>query len=242
MYRVNILSIINSGSATTRSTKMQSVSSFFGPRCLSFLLRSQRRYCSLMLIGVVSLMFVSSASAQKGILPLGSPMPNVTKQVKLVDGSTTTMAALQGSQSTVVVFWSNKCPWCTKVEARLTRFVTSVSAGEVSVVLVNSNDGSAFPGEAGTESAQLAAKLKVNYVLDEDGSLMSAFGASRSPHFFVFDKDDTLVYLGSFDDSPGDEGDVEATYVADAVTALRGGKSIAVSDTKAFGCLIKPRR
>ena len=238
----SLFSIINCGSPPTRSLKMRFVSKVFAPRHLSQVGHLRRSCRRIVIAGVLSIMMVSAASAQKGVLPLGTPMPLVSKQIKLVDGSTTTLANLKGTQSTVIVFWSNKCPWCSKVETRLSRFVASVDAAAVPVILVNSNDAAAFPGEGAAESAQLAAKLKVKYVSDLDGSLMEAFGASRAPTFFVFDKDNTLIYLGSFDDSPGDEGNVEATYVADAVKAIREAKSISVSDTKAFGCLIKPKQ
>ncbi len=196
----------------------------------------------LLALLVVLLFSASTASAQKGVLPLGSALPAMAKQVKAADGSSAAFGELKGSNATVVVFWSNKCPWCSKVENRVAKLVSSVNANEVSVILVNSNDASAFPGESAAEGEKVAAGLKVKYVVDADGSIMEAFGASRAPHFFVFDSDDTLVYLGSFDDSPADERNVEATYVADAITGVKAGKALSVTDTKAFGCLIKPKQ
>lgn len=183
-----------------------------------------------------------SAEAQAGVLPLGSPMPVAAKQVTNSAGAKTTLGDLRGQTATVVVFWSNKCPWCTKVEGRLASLVGSVDKSKVSFVLVNSNDADAFPGETRADNAVVAERLKVAYISDEDGSIKNAFGASRAPHFFVFDKDNTLVYLGSFDDSPGDEGNVTVTYLADALANLQSGKAVAVSDTKAFGCMIKPKQ
>ena len=190
----------------------------------------------------LSMLLVPSASAQNDVLPLGSALPMATASVTLSDGSQTTLNSLAGSTATVVVFWSNKCPWCSKMESRMSDFLSGLDRAAVSVILVNSNDPAAFPAESASENNAIASRFKVPYIGDESAALMKAFGASRAPHFYVFDKDKTLVYYGSFDDSPGDESNVQIKYVADAVSAVQAGKAVAVSDTKAFGCLIKQRQ
>jgi hypothetical protein len=75
--------------------------------------------------------------------------------------------------------------------------------------------------------------------MDAGSQFANALGASRTPHVFVFDANKALVYVGTIDDSPGDPGNVQKTYLKDALNELVAGSSIAVPKTKAFGCTIK---
>ncbi|NNE33679.1 MAG: redoxin family protein [Rhodothermales bacterium] len=197
-----------------------------------------RVFVVLTLVALISL----PAKGQNGVLPLGSSIPQLSTEVSLADGSTTRLGDHVGSEATVIVFWSNKCPWCTKIESRLATLVSSIKDSGVTVILINSNDPDTFPAEAGSANVDVAARLGVTYIADTSASLKSAFGAARAPHFFVFDQNQSLAYLGSLDDSPGDADNVQSTYVSDAIAAIRSGNTVAVTETKAFGCMIKPKR
>lgn len=152
-------------------------------------------------------------------------------------GGQGSLADLAGSTGTVVLFWSNQCPWVDKYEDRVLALYDQYSGQGISFVLVNSNDPSAFPRESAQASAERGYTMP--YLMDARSALARAFGASRAPHVFVFDADRSLVYVGTIDDSPGDPGNVQNTYLADALGALVGGGQIPVAKTKAFGCTIK---
>jgi hypothetical protein len=79
----------------------------------------------------------------------------------------------------------------------------------------------------------------MTYVVDGGAAFAKALGASRTPHAFVFDSNNALIYVGTIDDSPGDPGNVKKTYLSDALTAMVGGSAIGVPKTEAFGCTIK---
>lgn len=182
-----------------------------------------------------------SASAQNEGIPAGSAMPGI--DVSLVgQAGATTLAAARGGGANLVVFWSNRCPWSTKIEDRLVAYIQRHREHNVTVILVNSNDPGAFAKENASENQTVAARLGVAVLGDTSGDLASAFGASRNPAFFLFDADHTLAYSGSFDDSPGDAAAVKSPFLEDATAALLGGTGTVVASTKAFGCRITPVR
>jgi len=177
--------------------------------------------------------------AQPEEMPLGSEMPSATLQ--RVDGTSIQLQRVVGKTGTVLIFWSNQCPWVDRYEDRVQQLVNRFQSQGFQFILVNSNDATAFPQESLEASRQRASQsgYKAVYARDPGSTLARALGASRTPHVFVFDVDRTLVYVGTIDDSPSDPGNVTKTYLADALTALGEGQEISVPKTKAFGCTIK---
>ena len=177
-------------------------------------------------------------------VPLGTSMPGKNVALKKADGSGTTLGALKGSKATLVVFWGNRCPWVGKVEDRMKSFAGSFAGSGNVIILVNSNDGDAFPPESLDKIAEAAGSLGSNmlYVSDPDGELMKAMNATRTPEYFLFDSSEALVYTGSLDDSPGDPDKVTKKYLSDAVAAVKAGNAVTLGVTKPFGCMIKSKR
>jgi thiol-disulfide isomerase/thioredoxin len=167
------------------------------------------------------------------------PAPDVP--LTRVDGSSATASDLMGASATVFVFWSNQCPWVDRYEDRIQSVASDFRGEGVRFVLVNANDATTFPKEnleASRERAD-AADYDVTYVRDDDARLAEALGASRTPHVFVFDDANTLVYAGAVDDSPASADNVEKPYLRNALQAVTSGESVSVADTKAFGCTLK---
>lgn len=173
--------------------------------------------------------------------PLGSEMPLADRSMTLVDGSSTTLGSLQGDAATVVVFWSNQCPWVDRYEERMQAIMSDYSGRGVSFALVNANDPDAYPKESIEESRQRAQSSNYSgrYVIDTGSQLANALGATRTPHVYVFNQQNRLVYVGSIDDSPGDPGNVQRTYLRDALDAVIADRTVSVPQTKAFGCTIR---
>lgn len=176
-------------------------------------------------------------------IPLGSPMPMPDASMTDVRGGQATLDQLSGERGTAVVFWSNQCPWVDRYSDRLVDLSSEYSDAGISFVLVNSNDTEAFPresAEASREHLQDAGfPSSVAYLSDPSSALAKAFGAERTPHVFVFDENDVLVYVGTIDDSPGDPANVGARYLRSALDATSAGNDVDVTQTKAFGCTIK---
>ena len=202
-----------------------------------------RGLLSHLVFALAVVVWIPAAHAQDQPAPLGTTMPLADVAFPLANGTSSTLAALQGSNGTVLIFWSNKCPWVDRYEGRLQELARTYGGEGFSFVLVNANDAAAFPDEGAAASASVAERMGDSvYMLDADGRLARALGASRTPHVFVFDGDAVLVYEGSIDDSPGDPGNVTQRYLDQALTAVAAGNPVGVGKTKAFGCTLKPKQ
>jgi thiol-disulfide isomerase/thioredoxin len=198
-----------------------------------------KRFSSLLALALIGALAFSPARAQE--LPPGSQMPAQDVRLDKATGGSASLSDLAGEQGTAVVFWSNRCPWVDKYEGRLMELASSFSDQSVSFVLVNSNDGSAFPKESKSGSRKRAesAGYEIPYLMDKNAKLAEALGAARTPHVFLLDGDRTLAYVGTIDDSPGDPGNVSNAYLKNALNAVVAGESVPKAHTKAFGCTIK---
>lgn len=187
------------------------------------------------------MLFPLAASAQNGGISLGSQFPLADRSIEGVDERAYRLQDFRGERGTVIVFWSNNCPWVDKTEERLLQVIGDFSARGIGFALVNSNDPVAFEEESLVASRQRASQSRygVPYLRDQGSQLARALGATRTPHFFIFDADNALVYSGALDDSPGDPASVQARYVPDALTALLEGRPAPTGQTKAFGCTIR---
>lgn len=186
---------------------------------------------ALLLIGY------GSAHAQPEPMPVGSSMPSATLQQ--TDGTTLQLPAAAGEAGTVVIFWSNQCPWVDRYEDRVIELVNRFQGQGIRFMLVNANDASAFPQESMEAMRERPDAYPAPYVQDGGAQLAQALGATRTPHAFVFDATQTLVYTGTIDDSPSGASGVSATYLADALSAIIRGEEVPTPQTKAFGCTIK---
>ena len=65
-----------------------------------------------------------------------------------------------------------------------------------------------------------------------------AYGATRTPQFFVLDKERKIRYTGTLDDSQR-EDKVTKTYLRDAVDALLKGQTPPVEESRPQGCGVK---
>jgi hypothetical protein len=199
-----------------------------------------RFLATLGVVVLAAMLVVPTTSAQEA--PVGTSLPLLDRTVQSVDGSSSTVGALRGSRATVLVFWSNQCPWVDRYEERVLATAARYRDQGVNVILVNPNDAGAFPQETAAEGlarAQSGGYAPVPYIVDAGSRLATALGASRTPHVYIFDGNNALVYVGGIDDSPGDPANVQKNYLNDALDALLAGRGVGVAQTRAFGCTIK---
>lgn len=205
-------------------------------------LRAPTRILKWTLAAALLVAFPAQAQSPDEI-PLGSALPSATVQLSRVNGGQATLSSLQGDAATVVIFWSNQCPWVEKYEDRVVNLASTYGDRGVRFVLLNSNDANAYPQEAPSVSADRAGGANypaaLAYLSDPTSAVAKAFGAQRTPHVYVFDGDASLVYVGTIDDSPGDPGNVKENYLDATLQAILSGSSVPVPKTKAFGCTIK---
>ena len=156
-----------------------------------------------------------------------------------IDGRATSLNSLVGRDGLFVLFMCNHCPY---VKVRIGEVVAlHKEFGEkIAFVGINSSDP-AYPGE-GHENMKAFAKergIALPYLLDEDGTVAHAYGASCTPDPFLFDKDGKLVFHGRITDALEPQEEVKEHTMRDNMQKLLRGELIEPWFNPSLGCSIK---
>ncbi|QDU77125.1 Redoxin [Bremerella volcania] len=157
------------------------------------------------------------------------------------DGEPHSWKDLKDKKAIVIAFTCNTCPYAIDYQDRLKKLARKwASDDRVALIAVNSNLIDDDSLEAMKERAK-AEEFTFPYLKDEKQELGKAWGATRTPEFFVIDSERKVVYMGAMDD---DTNAAEATvnYVDKAVEATLAGKNPEVQETVAIGCNIRYKR
>ena len=176
-----------------------------------------------------------------GELEIGSAMPLVDHQLADISGKTMTLTNAKGDAGTLVIFSCNTCPWVLAWEDRYVTLAQEFIPKGIGMIAVNSNESQFERDDSMEEMVEHAQEMGYNfpYVQDPGSKLATAFGARKTPHIYLFDEKDKLVYRGAIDDNARKPRKVKHTFLADALNALLTGEKIDPVSTKALGCSIK---
>src|SRR5262245_61819670 len=186
---------------------------------------------------------LQAAALAGGALPIGGTMPMADVKMKNVDGKEIDLAQVQKPMGTLVIFTCNHCPFAKMWETRIVELGNTYQEKGIGVIAINANDPKVAPDDSYSSMQQRAKDrgMQFPYVVDATSGVARAFGASRTPEAFVFDKNGKLVYHGAIDDNGEDAAKVEKAYLKMALDAVVGGTEVAVKETKSIGCTIKFR-
>jgi len=185
----------------------------------------------------------ASAALAGGPLPIGASIPMADVKMKSVDGTERTLAEVKKPAGTLVIFTCNHCPFAKMWESRIVELGNAYAAKGVGVIAVNANDPKVATEDAFDVMQERAKErgMQYPYVVDATSNIARAFGATRTPEAFLFDKDGKLVYHGTIDDNGEEPAKVEKPYLKDALEAILAGREVPVKETKSIGCGIKFR-
>ena len=172
-------------------------------------------------------------------LALGAKAPEFS--LPGVDGKNYSLADFRGAKFLVVVFSCNHCPFVIGSEERLKALYKAYVPRGVAWVAINSNETTHHPDDSFDHMKARAKKDKLPwaYLRDESQDVAKAYGALRTPHFYVFDADRKLRYTGRMDDNPMEAAKAKTHELADALDALLAGKNPPVPLTNPIGCNVK---
>ncbi len=156
-----------------------------------------------------------------------------------VDDQMHSLADYEDAKGFVVIFTCNHCPYSVAYEDRI--IALHAEYGEdYPVIAINPNDPVSYPSD-NFENMKVRAQEKgftFDYLFDDGQKVFPKFGATKTPHVFLLDKELKVQYIGAIDNSTEKSG-VTKTYLADAIESLQAGESPKVTSTKAIGCGIK---
>ena len=190
------------------------------------------------IIFLVSVLFFNVQAKE---LSIGNEILGVDYILKNIDGNDTSLDKLKKSNGILVVFSCNTCPWVIRWQDRYNILSAFSRKNDIGFVAVNSNARLHESVDSMDEMIYHATANEYGfpYVLDEDAKLAKAFGAMKTPHVYLFNSDNKLVYTGAIDDNAKSAKKVKNNYLMDAIRALGSNKKIKISETKALGCSIK---
>lgn len=158
-----------------------------------------------------------------------------------VDGNNYSLSDFKDKKVLVVMFTCNHCPYVQAYEDRLIALQREFKDKGVSFVAINPNDDKGYPEDSFENMVKRAKEKGFNfpYLRDKFQNVARAYGASHTPHIFVFDEDRRLRYTGKVDDNWREPNKVKERYLRDVILALLDQKEIKNPDTYAIGCTIK---
>jgi peroxiredoxin len=172
-------------------------------------------------------------------LPIASRAPDF--DLPATDGRNYKLADFAEAKLLVVVFSCNHCPYVIGSEDRMIRFCQDYVPRGVTMVAINSNEDVNHPADSFEHMVERAREKKFpfTYLRDATQDVAMAYGALRTPHFYVFDYDRLLRYTGRMDDNPRVAAAAKTHELRDAVDALLAGRTPPVEVTNPIGCNVK---
>jgi peroxiredoxin len=174
------------------------------------------------------------------MLPLDTKAPDFS--LVNVDGKTVSLSDFKDAPGLLVIFMCNHCPFVKHLASALAQFGGEYMQKGLAVVGINSNDVANYPADSPEQMVREAEEqgYVFPYLYDETQEVAKAYRAACTPDFFLFDRDQRLVYRGQFDSSRPDNGKpITGDDLRAAVDAVLAGKKPNEKQMPSIGCNIK---
>ena len=172
-------------------------------------------------------------------LPLGSTAPDF--QLPATDGKNYGLSDFSNSPYLVVFFTCNHCPYVINSDELTRKTVEKFQPKGVTFVGINSNSANTYAEDSFEHMVKRMDQHKFPwlYLHDESQDMARAYGALRTPHFFVFNQERKLVYTGRAVDNPRNPEKITSFDLEQALTQLLVGETISTPLTNPIGCNVK---
>ena len=165
-------------------------------------------------------------------------------KLKSVDGKMYSMSGYDDVKGFIVIFTCNHCPFSVKYEDRIIELSKKYSDRGYILLAINPNDPEVQPADSYDLMKVRAQEKGFNfpYLFDEGQKIYPQYGATKTPHVFLLDKNLIVKYIGAIDDNTDDASQVKEKYLENAIAALEKGEEPNPNVTKAIGCSIKYKK
>ena len=141
----------------------------------------------------------------------------------------------------VLFFTCNHCPYVIGSDETTRATAEKFGKKGVGFAGINANSEKTYPEDS---YQGMVERMKKNrfpwvYLYDKSQEVAIAYGALRTPHFYVFNEERKLVYTGRGVDSPRDVSKMKVNDLDIALGELTSGKPVSVPVTNPIGCNIK---
>lgn len=172
-------------------------------------------------------------------MPIGTRAPAF--ELPGTDGNTYHLKSFRDAKVLVVVFTCNHCPYAQASENRLIQIQNDYADKGVQLVLINSNDDTAYPEDSFEHMVRRAKEKNYPfpYLRDETQKVAHSFNAACTPDVFVFDNERALRYSGRIDDNWQEPDQVTRHELREALDCVLENKEIPFEPKPSMGCSIK---
>ena len=182
-----------------------------------------------------------SFANDKNSLSIGETLPIPNYKMKSVDGSFYSLNDLKTEEGILVIFTCNTCPFVVMWEDRYKMLEEYCKKNNIGMAYINSNYKRRNSVDSYKSMIEHSKNMNYNYeyLVDNKSKLANTFNAKTTPHIFLFDETNKLIYKGSIDNNYKDKSNVTEFYLKDAMDQMLKNEKIEISITKAIGCSIK---
>jgi peroxiredoxin len=157
------------------------------------------------------------------------------------DGKNYTLQSFNHAKYLVLFFTCNHCPY-VKGSDEITRQTAEKYRDKgVEFVAINPNSSITYPEDSFDSMIKRMEEYRFpwKYLRDESQAIALAYGALRTPHFYVFDENRKLVYTGRGVDNPRDASKLTVNDLDRVLDELTSGRQVSVQVTNPIGCNVK---
>jgi len=157
------------------------------------------------------------------------------------DGKNYSLESFKNSKYLVLFFTCNHCPYVINSDEITRKTAIQFAKMGVEFIAINSNSKHTYQEDS---FDNMILRMKENkypwkYLYDESQEVALAYGALRTPHFFVLDDKRRLVYTGRAIDSPRDASKITVNDLDRTLNELTSGKEVSIPITNPIGCNVK---
>jgi len=140
-----------------------------------------------------------------------------------------------------IFFTCNHCPYVIGSDEVTRKTAEKFKSQGVDFVAINSNSKNTYEDD---DFPNMVKRMNTHkfpwiYLYDESQEVALSYGALRTPHFYIFNKERKLLYTGRGVDSPRDTSRMTINDLENALSEILAGKAVSVPLTNPIGCNIK---
>lgn len=171
-------------------------------------------------------------------LEIGARAPEFT--LPATDGNNYSLSDFK-EDFLVIFFTCNHCPYVLGSDEVTRNTALRFADRGVRFIGINSNSANTYQEDDFPHMIRRMEQQKFPwlYLYDESQAVALAYGALRTPHFYVFGRDRKLLYTGRGVDQPKDASRITVNDLVRTLEEILDGKPVSVPVTNPIGCNVK---
>ena len=171
-------------------------------------------------------------------LEIGAEAPQF--RLPATDGNTYALSDFK-EEYLVIFFTCNHCPYVLGSDEVTRATAEKFASRGVRFVGINSNSARTYQEDDFPHMVRRMEEYKFPwlYLYDQSQEVAVAYGALRTPHFYVFDRNRKLMYTGRGVDQPRDASRITVNDLDRALEEITSGLPVSEPVTNPIGCNVK---